>query len=451
MKKVLFMPMLLLFVTASYSQILNDNELEYEVTRYLPCGSKWNKSNLTYYICNAASSLTPQQQATIIQTAFQRWAEVTNLTFTQVSSFSRADIRLRWDNRESRLNKALAYTSVPHPNGGTYASGIHFDDLVTWVEEGSDTPGYVLLHVAMHEIGHALGLNHSTKACSVMYPYYTGQTTLDIGDILGIGALYGFKPIHGGKSFCLDVDNTYTSPYPQGTYTWRHSSNITLSSKSGNKATFTANADGVGWIALTIGSFEVTRRNFWIGTIAVDSISSPTHTPSGQYVTYYAHIPTNATPTGYQWILTPQLNNNLYGANSNVVDIEFNTVGNYQLVCRAYNSCGWGAYTTIDVNVYNRRYYALPYPNPASNELTVSFNPELLAKTIQFLQSSGSTQRAFSLNIKLLDLYGVVKHQATSFGEDITIDVSGLSNGMYVLQVYDGIASAPETHKVVVK
>jgi predicted Zn-dependent protease len=48
--------------------------------------------------------------------------------------------------------------------------------------------------VAVHEIGHALGLEHSSKEHAVMnalYKEYNGDIQLDSDDIDGIKALYG--------------------------------------------------------------------------------------------------------------------------------------------------------------------------------------------------------------------------------------------------------------------
>lgn len=45
--------------------------------------------------------------------------------------------------------------------------------------------------VATHEIGHALGLDHSTSLRSIMYPLDRGQVTLSQADINGLKAIYG--------------------------------------------------------------------------------------------------------------------------------------------------------------------------------------------------------------------------------------------------------------------
>ncbi|MDH5105022.1 matrixin family metalloprotease [Lentilactobacillus diolivorans] len=44
--------------------------------------------------------------------------------------------------------------------------------------------------VALHEIGHALGLDHSTKRDSIMYPVDQGETKLSSGDLAGLKEIY---------------------------------------------------------------------------------------------------------------------------------------------------------------------------------------------------------------------------------------------------------------------
>lgn len=51
-----------------------------------------------------------------------------------------------------------------------------------------------LLSVATHELGHSMGLGHSSVQTSVMYPYYLSKwkrVELDQDDIAGMQKIYG--------------------------------------------------------------------------------------------------------------------------------------------------------------------------------------------------------------------------------------------------------------------
>lgn len=52
---------------------------------------------------------------------------------------------------------------------------------------------YNLYRVAAHELGHSLGLSHSTDIGALMYPNYifSGDVQLSQDDINGIQAIYG--------------------------------------------------------------------------------------------------------------------------------------------------------------------------------------------------------------------------------------------------------------------
>jgi len=54
--------------------------------------------------------------------------------------------------------------------------------------------GINFLQVATHEFGHSLGMQHSSVATAVMFPYYMGYNPnyhLDPDDVSGIQSLYG--------------------------------------------------------------------------------------------------------------------------------------------------------------------------------------------------------------------------------------------------------------------
>lgn len=77
---------------------------------------------------------------------------------------------------------------------------VHFDDDEQFTEFGGDVIGWWwsqrqsigLLYTAVHEIGHALGLDHSDVKEAVMWPLAkSGRPVLHQDDIDGIHSLYG--------------------------------------------------------------------------------------------------------------------------------------------------------------------------------------------------------------------------------------------------------------------
>ena len=82
--------------------------------------------------------------------------------------------------------QVLAHAFYPE-NGET-----HFDESETWTQNTDE--GTNLMIVAVHELGHALGLGHSNVEGAVMAPYYQGydaKFTLEDDDIRAIQSLYG--------------------------------------------------------------------------------------------------------------------------------------------------------------------------------------------------------------------------------------------------------------------
>ena len=99
---------------------------------------------------------------------------------------------------------------VATDTGETLGGDIHFDvdpSMRVWTDDAFDSnapgdlvpngiggmvPDYDFLTVALHEVGHALGLGHSNNPAAVMYPQYTGgKRTLHMDDIAGIRMIYG--------------------------------------------------------------------------------------------------------------------------------------------------------------------------------------------------------------------------------------------------------------------
>ena len=86
----------------------------------------------------------------------------------------------------------LAYAFLPPPlNGGPAAGDITFSSSVSWAPNS----GYDLETVALHEMGHALGLDHSPTSTDVLYAYYNGTNQyLSTDDVAGVTSIYGAVP-----------------------------------------------------------------------------------------------------------------------------------------------------------------------------------------------------------------------------------------------------------------
>jgi len=134
---------------------------------------------------------------TEIQNAFAAWQAVANIQFVQVADGgaafdapgATADIRIG-AHKFDGASGTLAHAFFPPPNGNSAAGDVHFDSQENWT---CNSNGMNIGVVALHEIGHSLGLNHeNTSALTVMDPYYNGSmTTLQRDDINGATAIYG--------------------------------------------------------------------------------------------------------------------------------------------------------------------------------------------------------------------------------------------------------------------
>lgn len=162
-------------------------------------GNKWPSNSVTYRHDNFTADVTQDQARAAIRGSFDRWAAVTPLTFTETSSGG--DIRIGWHTGDhgdgssfDGPGNVLAHAFYPPPNGGEIAGDMHFDDAETW---SVNTPpsGFDLATVALHELGHSLGLGHSSVSSAVMYAFYGGaRRELAADDIEGIQSIYGTYP-----------------------------------------------------------------------------------------------------------------------------------------------------------------------------------------------------------------------------------------------------------------
>jgi len=148
-------------------------------------------------ICSSLDSFMPTGFVSEIERAFDAWSSVANLTFFNVADDG---ANLGWPTTSGDIRfgghafdgsgGVLAHGFFPPNNGFSAAGDIHFDSTDVWSIGG--LTGFDIFWVALHEIGHALGLGHEETETSVMGPFYNPLlNTLQADDIAGIQYLYG--------------------------------------------------------------------------------------------------------------------------------------------------------------------------------------------------------------------------------------------------------------------
>ena len=137
---------------------------------------------------------------TQIQSAFDAWAAVADLVFVEVTDMGEAfnapqlSGDIRFDGHNSLGNTSIAHGYYPPDNSTSAAGDIHFNTGVCW-EVDTDGTGdgcFSIYQAALHQIGHAIGLDHSDVMNSIMYSAYNESITgLQADDIAGAQYIYG--------------------------------------------------------------------------------------------------------------------------------------------------------------------------------------------------------------------------------------------------------------------
>ncbi len=160
-------------------------------------GCSYNTPTFTYRFANATGDIPGANEQAAIQRAFRTWASALCGVSFQQTTATTANFTVGWftgahgDNSAfDGVGNTLAHAFYPPPCGGANAGALHFDDAETWSLSGANQT-FDTETVALHEIGHLLGLDHSTVPGAVMFRSYQGvrrQLTQD--DIDGIRRLY---------------------------------------------------------------------------------------------------------------------------------------------------------------------------------------------------------------------------------------------------------------------
>jgi predicted Zn-dependent protease len=182
----------------------------------------WDKTQLTYSLHGQMSSNGQTRYDVVeraLNEAFREWAHNSCFTFIKVdatasplSQATNSDIRIVFTN-DREINSPRPVDNVRNHSGtcdrrfrysaahaffrthSTFPAQVHVNNEIFWIES-TKMPGSVSLKtVLLHEIGHVLGLVHSSNVDSVMYEFiYTNKVKRVTGtDRKNLEKIYGFN------------------------------------------------------------------------------------------------------------------------------------------------------------------------------------------------------------------------------------------------------------------
>ena len=176
---------------------------------FFPGNPRWPEGTQELTYAFYPNNNLSEAEKSLFTAAFERWSEVTTVTFRETTSYDLADIRIGFytgDHGDGEpfdgVLGVLAHSFSP--TDGRF----HLDGAENWVVSGDVTQSPIstavdLESVAVHEIGHLLGLGHSSVEEAIMYPTLSARTRkveLTDDDVTGVQELYGSNPNYNGTA-----------------------------------------------------------------------------------------------------------------------------------------------------------------------------------------------------------------------------------------------------------
>ena len=167
-------------------------------------GASWSDKTITWSLASASGSFSgaitnAQEQASVDQ-AFQTWAKASGLQFQEVAPGAQADIEVGFSDLNPASTNAIGLTNYDSQNG-TLDAGVKVElEDPSQAALTTNAAGQLVYastdatfeQVALHEIGHALGLADNDIAGSIMNAVLGANNQMLGGtDVANVQALYG--------------------------------------------------------------------------------------------------------------------------------------------------------------------------------------------------------------------------------------------------------------------
>lgn len=189
---------------------------------------RWKEEEIRY--CFHKSIADDTSKTASILRAMRTFERATRKTYVEVSVGGKCqvEISLKEDMEKKVGTKddkaAWAYAPAPGDDPGRgQAANIVFDAEEDWTTYKTDDdpcktkPGVLVESVALHELGHTWGLNHSKVDTAVMFPVDNEEVELQQDDLDGLKALgytiYGPKPVCVTGFDAAGYDKDYDKDY----------------------------------------------------------------------------------------------------------------------------------------------------------------------------------------------------------------------------------------------
>lgn len=146
----------------------------------------------SYHFARSTMGMSEQTPAEVLNEALQAWASASNqkVSFVPTQRPEDANIEVTFTNNPNGLEPGRA--GVTHWESNQEHQKVRVVILIVDGATGKPVAPEMLMNTTLHELGHALGLEHSSLPDDIMYPQLHGtmQVTLSDNDAKRVTRLY---------------------------------------------------------------------------------------------------------------------------------------------------------------------------------------------------------------------------------------------------------------------
>ena len=140
--------------------------------------NKWGMVDLTYFINSYLTGLPKTTQDDIFEESWKAWERVCGIRVKPTRNKRTTNIVIDSSSNPREefgtVGNVLAWAFLPQGPNHTAQLATKYDNAETWLADfDRNRRGIILLHVATHENGHLLGLDHTQINGELMFPTYS--------------------------------------------------------------------------------------------------------------------------------------------------------------------------------------------------------------------------------------------------------------------------------------